>query len=91
MPVSSEDSDSVWDKICITKFVTVTEEVYQDIEVFVLFLAEMNLTHKTMSPLEFYSCHESTKINTSENIKHSICYLEIITHVREMYLQSYRT
>jgi len=49
----------------------------------------MNLTDKTMSLLEFYSCHESTKINVNENIKYSVCYLEIIIHVREMYLQTY--
>lgn len=83
------DNDLVWDKIRITKFVTVTVGVDQDTEVFVLFLAEMSLTAKTMSLLEFYSCHESTKINVNENIKYSVCYLEIIIHVREMYLQTY--
>lgn len=89
MPISFGDNDLVWDKICITKFVTVTVELYQDIEVFVLFLTEISLTDKTLSLLEFYSHNESTKINVNEIIKYSVCYLEIIIHVREMYLQTY--
>lgn len=78
----------LYHKICIAKFVTVSELVYQDIEVFVLFLSERSLTGEVMSLLEFYSHHEGTK-NTSENTKYSSCYLEIIFHVRETYLQIY--
>lgn len=89
MPIYFGDNDLVWDKICITKFVTVTAEVCQDKEVFVLLLTEMSLTDKTMSLLEFYSRHESTKININENIRYSGCYFEVIIHVREMYLQTY--
>lgn len=37
-----------------------------------------------MSPLEFYSCHKSIKINVNENINYSICYLDIIIYVREI-------
>lgn len=77
------------DEIFITKFVTVTERVYQDTEVFVLFHSGMSLTDKNTSLLEFYSCHENTKINASENTKYSVCYLEITIHVRETYLQTY--
>lgn len=42
-----------------------------------------------MSLLEFYSRHESTKININENIQYSGCCSEIIIHVRETYLQTY--
>lgn len=71
-------------KYALPKFVTVSEKVYQDIEIFVLFLSEMSLAGKIMSLLEFHPYHEDTK-NTSENNEYSSCYLEIIFHAREMY------
>lgn len=51
----------LYDKIRITKFVRISEQVYQDIELFVLFLSERSLIDKIMSLLEFLSHHEGTK------------------------------
>lgn len=68
-------------------FVTAAAEVYQDRSIYLI--PRWNEFDKTMSLLEFYSCHKNTKINVNENIKYSVCYLKIIIHVREMYLQTY--